>query len=109
MDAATARDLLLALPGITEHDHFGRPAYRATNAKGRPTNIFLTLWLNDQRAVLMLDPEQQATLHEQHPSVFIPLANKWGANGATSMELERTDLRLFHLGVGEALRKAGAR
>lgn len=109
MDAATARDLLLAMPGITEHDHFGRPAYRATNAKGRPTKIFLSLWLNDQRAVLMLDPEQQATLHEQHPSVFIPLTNKWGAKGATCMELRRTDLRLFHLGVGEALHKAGAR
>lgn len=109
MDAATARDLLLALPGITEHDHFGRPAYRATNAKGRPTNIFLTLWLNDQRAVLMLDPGQQAVLHEQYPTVFVPLINKWGAQGATFMELVGTDLRLFHLGVGEALRKAGAR
>ncbi|HQW86411.1 MAG TPA: MmcQ/YjbR family DNA-binding protein [Flavobacteriales bacterium] len=106
MDAATARDRLLTLPGITEHDHFGRPAYRATTAKGRPTTIFLTLWLDEQRAVLLLDVEQQADLHARHPQVFFPVPNKWGAKGATFLELARADERLFTLGVQQALAKA---
>ncbi|HMQ74762.1 MAG TPA: MmcQ/YjbR family DNA-binding protein [Flavobacteriales bacterium] len=106
MDAATARDRLLALPGVTEHDHFGRPAYRATTAKGKPSPIFLTLWLNDHRAVLMLDADQQAELHARHPRVFFPVPNKWGARGATFMELAEADERLFTLGVQEALAKA---
>ncbi|MBK9700287.1 MAG: MmcQ/YjbR family DNA-binding protein [Flavobacteriales bacterium] len=106
MDAATARDRLLALPGVTEHDHFGRPAYRATTAKGKPSTIFLTLWLDDQRAVLLLDVEQQTELHAQHPQVFFPVPNKWGAKGATFVDLARTDDRLFTLGVQQALSKA---
>ena len=106
MDVATARDRLLALPGVSEHDHFGRPAYRATTAKGRPSSIFLTLWPDEQRAVLLLDVEQQTELHARHPQVFFPVPNQWGAKGATFMDLARTDDRLFTLGVQQALAKA---
>ena len=65
MDSASARIYLLALPGITEHDHFGRPAYRSITSKGKPSNIFMTLWVEDQRAVLLLNVEQQAELQQQ--------------------------------------------
>ncbi|MCB9184894.1 MAG: MmcQ/YjbR family DNA-binding protein [Flavobacteriales bacterium] len=107
MDALSAREWLLAQPGVTEHDHFGRPAYRGTNAKGKPTRIFLTLWIEDNRAVLMLDTELQAQLHAPHPVVFFPVPNKWGGKGATFVELRKADARLFQLGVAQAMALAG--
>lgn len=107
MDALDAREWLLGRPGVTEHDHFGRPAYRGTSAKGKPTRIFLTLWIDDNRAVLMLDTEQQAELHARHPDVFFPVPNKWGEKGATFVELRKAHERIFRLGVAQAMALAG--
>lgn len=107
MDAAVARELLLALPGVTESDHFGKPAYRGTTPKGKPSRIFLTLWIEDNRAVLMLDLEQQSALHARHPEVFFPVPNKWGAKGATFVELKKCGTSLFHQGVKVAMVLAG--
>ncbi|MBK9289621.1 MAG: hypothetical protein IPN38_18610 [Flavobacteriales bacterium] len=103
MDSASARTYLLALPGITEHDHFGRPAYRTTTSKGKPSNIFMTLWVEDQRAVLMLNVEQQADMNSRHPEAFFPVPNKWGEKGATFVELARVNEKLFRSGLDLAM------
>lgn len=95
MNAAEARDLLLAVPGITEHDHFGKLAYRGLTAKGKPSKIFLTLWVEENRAVLLLNLEQQADLVARHPGILIPVPNKWGEKGATFVELRKAGSRQF--------------
>lgn len=107
MDAQDARELLLALKGVTEHDHFGKAAYRGITSNSKPSKIFLTLWIEEQRAVLMLDAEQQSDLHARHPEVFFPVPNKWGEKGATFVELGKCSARLFILGVNVAMRLAG--
>lgn len=107
MDALAARDILLALHGVAEHDHFGKAAYRGTTPKGKPSRIFLTLWIEEKRAVLMVDAEQQAALHARHPSIFFPVPNKWGAKGATFVELARCSEGLFREAVAVAMLQAG--
>lgn len=107
MDAASARELLLSLPGVSEHDHFGKLAYRGLTAKGRPSKIFLTLWVEDNRAVLLLDLEQQAELHARDSGLFFPVPNKWGEKGATFVELRRIGEKHFREAVGRVMKLAG--
>jgi hypothetical protein len=106
MTSASARDLVLALTGATEHDHFGKGAYRVRNAKGKPSRIFMTLWLEEQRAVFMLTVEQQVEMHARHPQVFFPVPNKWGAKGATFVELGNATEKVFREGMELALANA---
>ncbi|MBK9149394.1 MAG: MmcQ/YjbR family DNA-binding protein [Flavobacteriales bacterium] len=107
MDAGAARDLLLALPDVTEHAHFDKQAFRGITPKGKASRIFLTLWAEENRAVLMLDQEQQAELQARHPLVFLPVPNKWGEKGATYVELKACSTALFREGVKAAMRIAG--
>lgn len=107
VDAAGARDLLLALSGVTEHAHFDKQAFRGITPKGKASKVFLTLWIEENRAVLMLDQEQQAELHARHPLVFFPVLNKWGEKGATFVELKACSAALFRQGVKAAMQLAG--
>ncbi len=107
MDAASARELMLALPGVIEHAHFDKQAYRGITPKGKPSRIFLTLWVEENRAVLMLDQEAQAELNTRHPQFFFPVPNKWGGKGATFVELSRCSAGLLREGAAIAMRMAG--
>lgn len=107
MDAASARDLLLALPGITEQAHFNKQAFRGLTPKGKPSKIFLTLWVEENRAVLMLDQEAQSELHARHPLIFFPVPNKWGEKGATFVELRAAGEKVFLESTRVAMRLAG--
>lgn len=109
MDSATARKLVMGIPGVTEHDHFGKGAYRGTTAKGKPSKIFMTLWVEEHRAVLLLTVDQQADLHSRHPQVYFPVPNKWGDSGATFVELKKAAEKLFREGLRMALENAGAK
>jgi len=107
MDAASALDLLLALPGVVEQPHFDKLAFRGRTPKGKPSKIFLTLWVEENRAVLLLDPEAQAELHARHPLIFFPVPNKWGEKGATFVELRAAGEKIFLEGSRVAMRLAG--
>lgn len=106
MNVAEAQAFVLGMPGVSEHDHFGRPAYRILNAKGKPSTIFMTLWLDDHRAVLMLNEKEQADLHAQYPEAFFPLPNKWGEKGATFVELAHVNAKLLRMGIDLAVAKS---
>lgn len=108
MDSSSARELVLSQHGCTEHDHFGKAAYRAPTAKGKPSKVFMTLWIEEQRAVFMLDLEHQAELHARHPRVYFPLPNKWGESGATFVELANASEKVFREGLRMAMENAGA-
>ncbi len=106
MDSASARDLVLAIPGATEHDHFGKGAYRVPTSKGKPSTIFMTLWIEEQRAVFMLTVQQQTDLHARHPRVFFAVPNKWGEKGATCCELGKASEKIFNEGLVLAISNA---
>ncbi|MEO8588594.1 MAG: hypothetical protein ABI432_04435 [Flavobacteriales bacterium] len=104
MDIATARDLALNEFNGEEYDHFGKAAYRVRPKKagGRSGKTFMTLWIEEGFAVLMLNVEQQAELLARHPEAFEPHPSKWGAKGATVMHLDRTNEKVFRMAVGVA-------
>lgn len=83
VDLETARQIALALPGAVEQDHFGRPSFRANN------RIFATLWEPQNRMMVKLSPIDQSVFHAFNPTVFFPVPNKWGLQGATFVELAK--------------------
>ena len=109
MDSASARELVLAIDGVVEHDHFGRGAYRVASANGKPSRIFMTLWIEMHRAVLMLTPDQQRELHERDPEIFFPVPNKWGENGATFVELSKVNEKQFRSALEIAMGNAASK
>jgi len=82
IDIETARQMALSLPGATEHDHFGKPAFKVKR-------IFSTLWINERRMMMSLTPVDQSVFHSFDASVFYPVPNKWGLKGATFVELDK--------------------
>ncbi len=92
MDIGKARDLALSMPDAEERDHFGNPSYRIKTKGGR---VFMTQQIEAHTAVLMLNTEQQAELHEQHPTCFIPHPSKWGEKGATLVVLDAVSEKNF--------------
>ncbi|MCB0763128.1 MAG: hypothetical protein KDB84_00365, partial [Flavobacteriales bacterium] len=56
-------------------------------AGGRPGRTFMTLWIEEGHAVLMLDVEAQTGLVARYPKAFRPHPSKWGQQGATIAEL----------------------
>ena len=97
MDISTARDIALADFDGEEYDHFGKAAYRVKPGKAgaKPGKTFMTLWIEQGFAVLMLDIGQQTDLIAQHSHAFEPHPSKWGAKGATIMHLDRVNEKIF--------------
>jgi hypothetical protein len=79
------RQAALALPGVTEQDHHGRPSFRAG---GR---IFATIRSGEDRAMVKLPLEEQAALLASGPATFEPAAGSWGARGSTLVRLSLAD------------------
>ncbi|MBK9176864.1 MAG: MmcQ/YjbR family DNA-binding protein [Flavobacteriales bacterium] len=98
MDSQTARAMALDMPGTAEKEHFGRPSY---SVKKR---TYLTLWVEEHRAVMKLTPEQQALLGEEHPDAFAPIEQKLGKHGWTSVHMAHTSERLFRYAMDLAWR-----
>ena len=89
IDLETARLKCLSYPQTTEHDHFGKPAYRVNK------KIFATLWLREKRAVLKLSIEHQAEYCDRHSNAFFPVHGAWGKKGWTAVELQLLSPQLF--------------
>lgn len=81
--------MALDMPGTAEKEHFGRPTFSVKK------KTYLTVWTDEQRAVLKLTPHQQAAFGEEHPDTFAPVATKLGKYGWTSVSLEHVNERLF--------------
>lgn len=108
MDVSEARTIALSGLDAEEYDHFGKVAFRLKARPGtkKPGRTFMTLWLDEGHAVLMLDQELQTRAMEEHPEVFVPHPSKWGEKGSTIMRLERTSLKLFREWAGRAAERA---
>jgi hypothetical protein len=64
---ADVRRFALALDGVSEVDHWGRPAFRTKR------RIFITLRPQEQRAMFHIPEEHQELLFEMRPEAFEPL------------------------------------
>lgn len=108
MDIAAARETVLRDFNAEEYDHFGKVAFRlkAKKAGGKPGRTFMTLWLDEGYAVLMLDKDRQAAMMDEDPEVFRPHPSKWGEKGSTIMHLEKLSTRAFRTAVTVAVEYA---
>lgn len=79
-----ARQLARTQPDSEEFDHFGRPAFRIKKKR-----VFATLWPAENRMMVKLTPIDQSVFHSFDPSIFYPVPNKWGLDGATFVELSK--------------------
>ena len=83
-DIESARQIALSLTDVEEYDHFGRPAFKI-----KKKTTFATLWSAENRMMVKLSLVDQSVFHSFDPSVFYPVPNKWGAKGATFVELSK--------------------
>ncbi|MDB5155290.1 MAG: MmcQ/YjbR family DNA-binding protein [Mucilaginibacter sp.] len=90
IDIETARQIALSLPNTEEYDHFGRLAFKA---KGKTT--FATLWLAEHRMMVKLSLIDQSVFNSFDPTIFYPVPNKWGRQGATLVELSKVRLDML--------------
>lgn len=88
------RALALALPGVTEHPHFDRAAFRARI-------IFATL--GGGTVNLKLVPEQAAMLIDAEPGTFVTLGG-WTRQGYVGVRLDRIDGTRLELLLRDAWR-----
>jgi hypothetical protein len=82
MGPEDVRILALMLPETVAGAHSGNPDFRIG---GR---VFATLWVEEDRVVLRLAPEDQATLSAAEPDLFTPLDGAWGRRGWTNLDLD---------------------
>ncbi|HTD99136.1 MAG TPA: MmcQ/YjbR family DNA-binding protein [Mucilaginibacter sp.] len=90
IDIETARQIALSLPGTEEYDHFGRPAFKITGKR-----TFATLWPPEHRMMVKLSLIDQSVFHSFDPTIFYPVPNKWGLQGATFVELSKVRLDML--------------
>lgn len=83
-DIETAGQIALSFPDVEEYDHFGRPAFKI-----KKKTTFATLWPAENRMMVKLSLIDQSVFHSFDASVFYPVPNKWGAKGATFIELSK--------------------
>ena len=86
--ASIFRELALSFPETTEAPHFEKTSFRVKN------KIFATLDLKKSIACIRLTPIDQDVFSSFDKQIVYPLANKWGKQGWTMLELDllREDL-----------------
>ena len=98
MDSRTVRAMALDMPGTAEKEYFGRPSYSVKK------KTYLTLWTEEQRAVMKLTVHQQAALSEEYPDAFAPVPHKLGKHGWTNVFMQHVSERLFRYATDLAWR-----
>jgi hypothetical protein len=93
MTAAAFRRIALGMKNAVEGAHMGHPDFRIN---GR---IFATLRGSPPLGMVVLTPEEQQVLVEEHPDVFQPESGAWGRAGCTRVHLAAADAEQ----VGEAM------
>jgi hypothetical protein len=79
-DAADFTRLALGLPGVCDHPHFDRRAFKARV-------IFATLAPDGLSANINFSLDEQLLKCSVAPDAFAPLANGWGRRGWTRARL----------------------
>src|ERR1700761_7061357 len=90
--AADVRKFALALDGVSEIDHWGRPAFRTTKrifAVMRPDGLFLHL-----------PEERKEFLFEADPKTFVKYM--WGKTANVIVQIDRVSMKELKALIGEA-------
>lgn len=99
-----AREIALSLPDTEEYDHFGKPAFKI---KGKRT--FATLWPAEHRMMVKLSLIDQSVFNSFDPTIFYPVPNKWGLQGATFVDLSKVRLDMLQDAITTAWQTAAAK
>lgn len=83
------RELALSFPEATEAPHFEKTSFRVKN------KIFATLDLKKNLACIRLSPIDQDVFSVFDNQIIYPVANKWGKQGWTLVELNKVRKDLF--------------
>ena len=83
------RTLALSFPESSEAPHFEKTSFRAGK------KIFATLDLKNNMACVRLSPIDQDVFSAFDKSIIYPLANKWGRQGWTMVDLKKVRMDLF--------------
>jgi hypothetical protein len=89
---ADVRKIALALEGVSEVDHWGRPSWRTTKrifAVMRPDGLFLSL-----------PEERKEFLFEADPKIFIKYM--WGKTANVIVQIDRVSAKELKVLIGEA-------
>ena len=92
----TFRQLALSFPGAIELPHFEKTSFRVHK------KIFATLDIKNTRACLILSETDQSVFSAYDKSIIYPVPNKWGAKGATFVELKNVPKNMLK----DALKRA---
>ncbi len=108
MEITKARETVLRDFNAEEYDHFGKVAFRLKAKKpgAKPGRTFMTLWLEEGHAVLMLDKDLQLAMMDEHPGLFEPHPSKWGEKGSTIMYLNKVNTSVFNAALRIAVEHA---
>lgn len=89
VDIKTFRTLALSFPGAEEAPHFEKISFRVKN------KIFATYWDHEDRAMLRLPLVEQSVFCDYDKTIFFPVPNAWGKQGATLVELKKVRKGMF--------------
>lgn len=84
-----ARELVLALPGVTEQPHFHITSFRINN------KIFSTLWEAEKKMMVKLTAADQYVYCAIDKNIIYPVPGGWGKQGATFIELTKVKVGLL--------------
>ncbi len=87
---ATLRKLALNLPEVTEEPHFEKISFRVKK------KIFLTYDEAKKRACVKLSEIDQDVFVSIDKSTVFPVDNKWGKQGWTFIDMNKTSNALFY-------------
>jgi hypothetical protein len=100
VSAEQARELALALCGVSEAPHWDRTAFRTSR------KMFATLGPAGEDVNLLFDPDLRDFYCERAPEAFTPVPGGWGARGATRCELSAVSLELLAAALQAAYQQA---
>ena len=102
VDIDSFRQIALSLPDTVELPHFEKTSFRVKK------KIFATLDEKNNRACLMLTPEDQSVFIVFNKAIIYPVPNKWGLKGATYVELKLVSKTMLKDAMMQAYHKATA-
>lgn len=96
MTVKQAYELAKSLPEVSIKDHFGSDGFSAHK------RMFLTLWLDTNRANLRLSPAEQKHFLSLDGEGFVALDNAWGRQGWTGVNLQYVERADFQRALASA-------
>lgn len=90
------RQLALSFPETTEEPHFEKTSFRIKK------KIFATYDEKNKRACIKLSEMDQDIFSQADRSIIYPLANKWGKQGWTIIEMTLVKKELFEAALTTA-------